>query len=193
RTLTDQNLHEPRRIEEAAMTLADFVAYNSYERFDSPNYTSTRVVAGIQGALDSLLRGDGDAFRAQLQFAADIHRYYFNFQFRQVIAAQGAEERMESMDRDFGFLTGGIFQQFMSALPFEEAERVYNRAPADLQRYAFDLLSEKFRPEFEQNQETRESFEIQFPEPPGMEQHRRFVQQKLEQRLTNQLEGLNNQ
>ena len=101
---------------------------------------------------------------------------------------------MESMDRDFPFFAGFLFAQFVAQLPFDEVEVAYTLAPESFQRYAYDIIVAGYRDAVNANIENGgEPFDVLFPEPSGMEQHRQIFNEKLRARGISPLEGLNQQ
>lgn len=185
-TWEGMNVNDPDRARLLSLPLEEFVYAELTDRQDSGYVAVQEVVGALQGAyLNGLLGDDTDLFRELFKYAADFHNFYFKKQFRSTNIDPTAG-RMEQMDSDFRNVAGGIFYQFLTQLPLGDAERVYNRAPEDLRLYAYDMLVERFKAmkdEEEKRGGTR--FEVSFPAPPGLEAHRKRMdelRQKLEQR-----------
>lgn len=180
-TWEGQNANDPFRADEYSVPLDEFVAKNTFERYGSPHVAKQEVYAALQGAiLTGLLVGDSETFDGMWSFAAQVHAYYEQEQVRDVIAAGQSGARMEFMDRDFRFVAGNFFAEIITLLPPDEAELVYQRSPTDLQQFAYDTISERYRPYFEREGDT--AFDIAFPEPADMDQFRTWYRLKLEER-----------
>ena len=173
-------------------TLEEFVTKNLYDRFTSPHVAGAQVMGSLQGAYQALINGDTELFRGQFEFATQAHAFFMNNQYREVVASQGTNARMEWMDRDFPYVAGGVFGATISNLAFDEAALAYDNAPDSLKRYAYDILVERFRDALEQ-QPTAEgqTFEDLFPEPPGMDAHRAYIAQKERARRASELDSIN--
>lgn len=186
-----QNLHDSTfRVEQFSKPLAEFVQDDLNGRAISANVMVEEVAGALVGAYASgLLAGNLELFRSQMQYARDAHKYYMEKQIR---AQQGdpTKARMEALSRDFRFVSGPLFAEFISKLELDDAELVFSRAPADLQRFAYAMLSERFMPFFEAKPEgeatasnpaaaaeARRAFAKVFPEPPGMDEHRAMLEE----------------
>jgi hypothetical protein len=173
-------------------TLEEFVTKNLYDRFTSPHVAGAQVMGSLQGAYQALINGDNELFRGQFEFAADAHDYFMQNQYRQVIASQGTNARMEWMDRDFPYVAGGVFGATISNLAFDEAARAYDNAPDSLKRYAYDILVERFREALEQSPTAEgQTFVDLFPEPVGMGAHRAYIDQKERARRESEVDTIN--
>lgn len=187
-----QNLHDQLTKERIYGTLDEFVQATLFDRYTSPHVASAQVMGSLQGAYQALIQGNTDLFRGQFDFARQVHAYFFREQGREVVASQGTDSRMEWMDRDFRHLAGGVFAAVIQDLPFDEAELAFGYAPESLQRYAYDIVRERFKPSMDQAvARGGASFETMFPEPPDMPQFRLFLAEKERQRATSGLESIN--
>jgi len=195
RNLDIQNQNDPRRQYEAALPLGDFVVYNTVQRVDSPHIANNIVSSSLFGAYRSLLLGDGDAYATQIAYAADAHRFFLQKQFAETVVTSGSEARMESLDRDFGFVAGVALANFMEQLPLDDAELLYTRiSDEELRRYAYDRIVQRFKPAADQaQQQGGPAFDTLFPEPTGMEQFRQKIQAKIDQRYGTELDTINRQ
>lgn len=187
-----QNMNDPTRIEEMALPLKEFAEKQLYDSIGSPQVAVSEVYGALQGAyLAGLMIGDLDVFNGQMNYARDIHNYFFSEQFRNVVAATDGA-RMEFMDRDFAFLAGNAFANILATRGPDEAELLYGNAPEDLRRYAYDALVVRFKPTYEAMALAGDSppFDIIFPMPSGMESFRQQYQRKLEARQQQNIEGV---
>lgn len=192
RTWEGQNLYDPTRIEEASLSLDDFVEKQLFESYGSPQVATSEVYGALQGAyIEGLLQGDRERFNGLFTYARSVHAYFMQQQLRDVVAGANTG-RMEFMDRDFTFVAGLALTNVIGMLGPEEAELVYFYAPEDLRRYAYDAINARFRAgitAMAQNNQS-EPFDALFPEPPGMEAHRAMIAAKLQQRGDRAVEGL---
>ena len=194
RNLDIQNQNDPRREQEAGLSLGDFVMYNTVQRVDSPHLANNIVSGSLYGAYRSLLLGNGEAYATQIDYAADAHRYFLQQQFTETVVTSGSEARMEALDRDFGFVAGIALVNFMEQLPIDDAELLYTRiSDLELRRYVYDRIVQRFKPIIDEAEEQGgPSFDVVFPEPPGMERFRQELQAKLQERGT-ELDNINRQ
>jgi len=173
--------------------LEEFVEAQLAERQRSPNVAVSEVTASLLGAFASLLAGDDAQFRSQMDYAAKSHGFFMKMQ-RNVSAVDSANARMDVMAPDFRMQAGATFAQFLTFLSLDQAAAVFKAAPDDLRRFAFDLISDRFRdPENKDLAVNGERFDSLFIEPPGMPEHRATIEayrkqkqeinvQKLEQK-----------
>lgn len=193
RTFENQNMNDQTlRAERFSVTLDEFVIRESYGRWEGPAVAVQNVIGSLQGAMRSMIRGDVDAFEAQLEFATKAHAYFFQNQFRRVVASSGTAARMEWMDRDFRIVAGEVFYRTISSLPLEEAASLYARVPDDLRRFAYDLVAARYEAAGGQEVVGATLGEL-FPEPPGMEAHRARMLAREAQKQQESLEGINRQ
>lgn len=187
-----QNVNDAGRIAEMSLPLKDFAEKQLYDSIGSPQVAVSEVYGALQGAIyGGLLTGDIDVFNAQWEYARQVHAYYLKEQFRQTdVATTGA--RMEYMDRDFPFLAGNVFTNLLMNLGPDEAQTLYANAPEDLRRYAYDSLVLRFKDFVDQQNKAGLSkpFEVIFPEPSGMKEHRAMYQRKLDARKNQNIEGV---
>lgn len=179
------------RKEELSVPLAEFVQKETETRFDSPAVAIQQVTASIFGAyVKGLLSGNGERFRSQMEFAKQAHRYYLEEQVRRA-NANGGVWRMELMDRDFGFLAGTLFAQFLSSIPLDDAESVYSRAPVELRHYAYVAIPQLFGQEIEQTAKAEtakglkaRTLEEIFPRPSDQDQFRVWFDAEMAKRAS---------
>lgn len=193
-TLPEQTVHDPvARLLLASKTLEEFVQENLKDRFTSPHVAVNQFYAALDDSFAALIVGDEELYRAQFDFAINVHRFFLSNQLRDVVAAGGDAGRMEFLDRDFFYLAGTRFANFMGQLPLSEAELLYFYAPVDLRRYAYDPLVAALKETYDKNaKETpgARPFAEVFPEPPGMEAFRVAITQKERERTESGVEGL---
>lgn len=183
REYPDQNLTDPEGRIQRFLNLDDFAKAELNDRFGNPSVAVNQVTASLMGAYASGLLGrDPELFASQFKFAADAHRYYIEKQARRT-AVDTENARMELLDRDFPFVAGTLFYQFVGSLGIEDAETVYNLAPDGLKVYAYDALVESQKAALdEQAKFGGRRFDEAFPAPKGLEAHREAMQRRLEER-----------
>ena len=149
-------------------------------------------MGSLQGSYQALIYGDTDLFRGQFDFARKAHAFFMDNQYREVIASEGSGARMEWMDRDFQFVAGGVFAGTIDNLAFDEASLAYSYAPESLQRFAYDILAERFSDALSaDNVGEGETFADQFPEPEGMAAFRVRLAEKERQRRASDVDSIN--
>ncbi|GAB4386697.1 MAG: hypothetical protein Kow0022_16450 [Phycisphaerales bacterium] len=173
------NINDPNKPLEYAAPLDEFVQQNLWDRFDSPSVARQEVFGALQGAYAALLVGDTERFRASLQYAEQAHAYYFNKQYRQMVAS-GPVARMEYMPRDFRLYAGLIFADMFRLIPQDEAELLYFHAPDDLKRFAYDPLVALYKKPLDELAAAGQSrrFDEVFPEPTDMDAFRRDLERR---------------
>lgn len=187
-----QNMNDPARIDEMALSLKDFSEKQIFDSMGSPQVAVSEVSGALQGAYYSgLMVGNIDVFNAQWAYARSAHAYFFSEQFSIVVAASD-KARMEYMDRDFPFLAGNFFVNVLTSLGPAEAEILYGNAPNDLRQYAYDALRTRFKGFVDQLEANGDSepFDLIFPVPDGMEEFRIAYERKLEARQAQGDEGV---
>ena len=114
-----------------------------------------------------LLAGDTAMFDSQFRFAAAAHKFYFEAQAR-TTAVNREQFRMEQMDRDFRFVAGGLFYQFVTSLDVQDAERVFDSAPDDLKCFGYGPLMERYKVQLDDEAKLGgRPFDAIFPKPDG--------------------------
>lgn len=181
RTYPGQNLNDPGKTYNYSRPMEQFVEEQLEDRQTSPDVARSEIVGSLQQAfVAGLLGGNTEVFRREREFAKQQHRYFFEKQYRENNVT-GNEARMELFDSNFNVFEGQIFAAFIQSVGFEEAQLMYGRAPDDLRLYAYDLIVERFRtPVNEMVPQGGKPFDLMFPEPPGIEQHRAFLQAEVD-------------
>lgn len=184
REFPEQNLTDPESRIQRFLSLDEFAQVETADRFTNPSMALNQVSASLMAAYSSgLLARNPDLFRAQFNWAASAHRYFFEKQARQTVVNRD-NVRMALMDEDFAFVAGTLFAQFVAGLGVEDAESVYNAAPDGLKLYAYDAIVETLKPQVDA--EARElggrGFDVIFPAPRGLQQFRTEMARRLEQR-----------
>jgi hypothetical protein len=174
REFPGQNMNDPDRTWDLSTTLEEFVDKELVDRQNSPDVARQEIVSSLQRAFSAgLLAGNTELFRGEREYAKQQHRYFFEQQFRVNAVNESGEGRMELFDRDFNVFEGQIFAFFISALGFEDCELMYYRAPDDLRVHAYDILQDRYRQVVTENVAKGERpFDVIFPEPPGLAEHR---------------------
>jgi hypothetical protein len=184
------NQNDPNRPVLFSRPLDEFVQEELKERFKSPSVATSEVYGALDGAYTSgLLAGDGELFRAQFEYAKLFHRYFMENQLRET--PTGDEyRRLEFLDRDFRIVAGQHFSKLIGVLSLDDAETVYDGAPEDLRRYAYDTIAYRFKGPIDADQTAGgRSFDQIFPEPPGMAEFRVEYERMLQERQTPAREG----
>lgn len=180
-----RNMHDPDRKELFSLSLDDFVMKELNDQLTRPSVAREEVVGAIQGALlQGLLAGDMDLFRDQIEYARNVHRYFFLNQGVKN-ALDPNQLRMAQMDPDFKMVLGQEFAAMLGhEVELEDAETLYDRAPDDMRVFGYDVLVERYRPvidELVKRIPKARAFNQIFPEPRGMAEHRAMMQQRQAQ------------
>jgi hypothetical protein len=177
------NMNDPARAELFSRPLDEFVEQELADRFKSPAVAIAEVSGALDGAYTSgLLAGDGELFRAQFEYAKRFHRYFLQEQLRSTPTGN-VYGRLEMLDRDFGIVAGRLFLNLVQRLSLDDAETVYDNAPEDLRRYAYDSFEERFREALDADaQNGGRSFDQIFPEPSNMAGFRADLAKALAER-----------
>lgn len=183
RTFPGQNLNDPDRSIELSKPLEEFVMDELKDRQNSPDVAKQEVVGSLQGAfLNGLLAGDDDLFQQQVEYAKLSHRYFFEQQYR-ITGVSPTVARMEQMDASFPVVAGQVFAEVAASLDVDEAQLMFIRAPDGLRVYAYDLMQQRFREELDRGAAAGgKKFDEVFPQPAGLEEHRKFMADRLERR-----------
>ena len=164
--------------------MEDFIREDLKDRIGSPNVANSEIDGALRAAFNfGLLAGDDERFRAEFEYANTVHQMYMQQQYRPTIASGGDVTRMEMVPRNFRYFAGIIFSMFLQELPAEDAQLVYQRAPADLKRWGYDVLQNMFRRVMDDDEDTP-AFDEAFPEPEAMDEFRavrdRLIQEEAE-------------
>lgn len=167
------NTHDPDRPYLFALDIDQFVRKELEEALTRPSVAREEVVGSVQGAyIQGLLAGNNEAFRAQMEYAALVHRFFFEHQSYKNHLDPGAL-RMAQMHPEFPVLAGQEFGALLTMLDLDDAERLFDNAPRDLRVWGYDILRIRFQQGMNEVVEFGgRKFEDVFPEPPGLEQHR---------------------
>ncbi len=182
-TMPEQNVHYKGRPEEFSIPLAEFVNKELTDRLSSPYIMQQQVAGALHNAyVAGLLQGDLDLFRAQIEYAKRVHRFFFEEQYRTTNVDRGTA-RMEQMDSDFRMIAGVFFVQLMQSLGLEDAETVYDRAPNDLRQFAYDALRDTYKEFLDKRAAggVGRTFDQVFPEPRDMQAFRGFIERQAPQ------------
>ncbi len=176
------NRNQPDRKIRFSKPLADFIFDETRDEYTRPDIAREEVVGSLQGAyLQGLIGGDTELFHRQFEFAKQVHRYFMQRQGR-ATNMDPDMFRMELMPSDFRLMAAAVLTGLLGVLDIDDAETLYNNAPEDLRRFAYDRLRELFGP-LVADLQTRggRSFGRIFPEPAGMEDHR-LLMKELQQK-----------
>jgi hypothetical protein len=187
-----QNINDFGRIDEMSLPLNEFVEKQLFENYGAPQVATSEVFGALRASyLEGLLRGDEEKFRGAFNYARQVHAYYMAQHPADVVASQQSG-RTEFMDRDFTFVAGFALTNVIGLLGPQDAELLYIYTPDDLRRYAYDAIELRFRDALTQMAAAGDSepFDVIFPEPPGMKEHRAMMDRKLNVKENRGVEGL---
>lgn len=175
------NLHDPERSERLALPLDEFVKKELEDELTRPSVAREEVVGALEGAyLSGLLGNNPELFRRQFEYAAMVHKFFFEQQGRRT-AVDPNIFRLAQMERDFRVLAGLEFAALIARLDLEQAEALYDAAPLDLRPYGYDVVREHFQAMLDEGARSGgRPFAQVFPEPPGMEEFRQVMRQRQE-------------
>ncbi|QOJ00105.1 MAG: hypothetical protein HRU70_06230 [Phycisphaeraceae bacterium] len=172
-TFEGQSLNDPFRNVELTVRLEQFVRNELVDRQSSPSVAISEVEGALQGAFEALILGDAEMFRTQFTYAQDFWNYFKSKQHR-FTGVNPDDPRMAVLNRDFPTHAGIVMAVFCRTIPITFAPSVWNGAPPDLQRAAYDPLRTLFAREItDRTPLIRDSvFDQVFVEPPGMAAYR---------------------
>ncbi len=186
-----QNTNNPDRMVELGTTLDEFVVNELKDDRVLSGYVAQQEVSGsLFGAfMNGLAAGDGELFDREYQYAARVHLYYMQKQIQQTTAS-GDTGRTEVMPRDFREMAGNLFANLAGTLPVEIAETMYGSAPPELRVWGYDIILARFKEVVDRNAEANGTpvFDVMFPMPVGIEQHRQYITDLRRQRIEDRQE-----
>jgi hypothetical protein len=194
RTFADQNLQDMERRIERFADLDRFAEDELKDSATRPTIMVQQVTGALMGAYASGLLGrDQDLFIKQYEFAKRWHFYFMQQQLRRTAVSRDIG-RMEQLDENWNFLAGTMFFQFMQTVGMseggynEDAQSVYFAAPDELRVWVYDALVEMYKPMVDEEAKVGgKPFDVLFPMPNGIEQHRRWLAAELERRAPKDL------
>lgn len=177
------NMNDPARKYLFSRPLDEFVQEELAERFKSPSVATSEVFGALDGAyISGLLGSDSELFGSQFEYAKRFHRFFMENQLRSTPTGD-AYKRLEFLDRDFRIVAGQHLSNIIGVLSLDDAETIYDNAPEDLRRYAYDTLVDRFKESIDADQAAGgRPFGQIFPEPQGMKEFRVEYQNALEER-----------
>ncbi|TVS07452.1 MAG: hypothetical protein EA423_04180 [Phycisphaerales bacterium] len=184
-TYDKRNVHYAALTYELATSIDEFVREQfSEDRFKTHYVAVSEIEAALQGAfINGLLTGNDTLFQRNFAYARAFHRAYVREQVEGMdLAAAGGRgrARMEVVDRDFRWVAGSTFMDLISTLDISDAERVYDAAPEDLRRFGYWIMQREVgsarNPEIALG---GREFNDVFPEPPGMDEFERWMDEQL--------------
>jgi hypothetical protein len=186
RTYDDMNTYDATRAERFR-DMDEFAINEMKTRATSAYVAVSQITGSLMGAYTTGLLGqDPELFQKQFQYAKDFHAFYMKEQTR-LTAVNIEQARMEQLDKDFEFVAGPMFQEFVAQLSLDDAAYVYAAAPNDLKQWAYDALQQAHRAALTQEvKEGVRSFDHFFPQPEGMDAFRARIAQKQEERTKRQ-------
>lgn len=198
-TYEKQNINNPvEAAERALLTLDEFIEEQfEADRYKVPNVALEEFYGSLQGAFaHGLIAGNTEAFESQMRYASDFYRAYTEAQVRETAVGSSGSggPRMGIFPRPFQLAAGLFFGQFLSAVGLEEAEQAYDNAPPWLQRYAYDIMFDRWKPAIDaQEEEGGRPFAEIFIEPPDMTAWRQRTQEQLERMGQRRVEDIDQQ
>ncbi len=183
------NINDPDRAYLFSLPLPEFIEKELENELSRPSVAREEIVGSLQSAfINGLIAGDTKLFDEQMRYAASVHKYYYS---RQIVRTQLDQTggRMGMVDRSFPVVAGTEFAALAMVLDLDSAETMYDAAPPDLKKWAYDLLAERYKTGLDEMSanakkegRTLKSFSERFIEPPGMDEQRRTVEQLRRER-----------
>lgn len=177
------NLNNPFRREEMSAPLDEFVRRELNDRATSPNVAQSQVNGALIAAYTSgLLSGDQELFQSNFEYAKQAHLYFMQEQRKSVVASR-TYVRMDQLEPDFRVQAGMVLVDILRTMDLDDAERIYDRAPPDLKRFAFDELRATYQEDVDRRAgRGGRTFAQIFPEPEGMRTFRESMRRYLDAR-----------
>ncbi|MEM1424059.1 MAG: hypothetical protein AAGH64_08655, partial [Planctomycetota bacterium] len=162
------NTNDPERwITYGELSLDEFVAKQLAEdRFTIPYVARTEITAAIEdGYLRGLLRGDTDKWIASYNYAKRVHRSYKQQQELTTLADRQAE-RMQELPPNIDEIAAEVFVGFIVSGQMQpwRARELWRGSPDSIKARAYDRLAVFIS----QSGMPKETFDLLFPEPPGV-------------------------
>jgi hypothetical protein len=169
-------------IDDLSLPLAEFVKIDLVTRLGSPQVVEQEIFGALHDAfIRGILRGQPDVYSAQLSYASQVHKVYFE---KQNIAtpAGGASRMGDFFEKRFVDVAGEALARVIATgnLGYIQAAELWRKAPTGLQQAAYDPLRTLLA-----NQAP--NFDQLFPAPPNMERYREFRAQMSEGDAYNRL------
>ena len=141
-----------------------------------PEVARSDVYAALRrGFREGLLLDRPEVLEDAVKFAGDLTRFFKETEYNDYTNKFG-EGRIKDLVGDLETSVRDIFQAVLidRTLPLVDRLTIYNRAPDDQKRMAYDAVRPEIESEF-QNTFLAQAFPFEqaFPEPPGMEAYRR--------------------
>jgi hypothetical protein len=122
------------------MSLEEYVQEQIIDRSNTPYLAMQEVYGSLQGAFYyGLLAGDDELFRSQYEYAVKFHRVFFEQQFR-ITNVDPNAPRMAAMDPNFNVIAAQVLFATIQLLGPIDGSVIYNRAPAELQRWTYYFI-----------------------------------------------------
>jgi hypothetical protein len=177
-----KNINNPDKADELSeLTLEEFVKKQLAEdRLSVPQVAASETMGALRDAFYSgLLKGDPKLFKSNYEYAAIVHRVYFEQKQTVRTAVDTEQARMDEMPRDFLDVAGAVFLSMLVNQDMEplNAAAIYRKAPDEIRLRIYDPLSRMLVP----NAMPMNRFASLFPEPPGLEAFRAAREKAREQ------------
>jgi len=159
-------------LQDLSLPLSEFVKLDLKERLESPQVAEQEINGALRDAfVRGILRGRPEVYSAQISYASQVHKNYFENQ--NVATPEGGGSRMGSyFERRFVDVVGNSLARTLidGGLGGIQASELWRRAPLGLQQATYDPLLER-------GARVIPNINRFFPEPPGMERYRAIRQQ----------------
>jgi hypothetical protein len=141
-----------------------------------PEVARSDVYAALRrGFREGLLLGRPEVLEDAVRFAGDLTRFFKETEYNDYTNKFG-EGRIKDLIGDLESSVRDIFRAVLldRTLPLVDRLTIYNRAPDDQRRMAYDAVRDELFAEFDNTFLAQAfPFDQAFPEPPGMEAYRR--------------------
>jgi len=152
-----------------SLPLSEFVKIDLGDRLTSPQVAEQEIYGALHDAfIRGILRNQPKVYSAQLAYASQVHKYYFEKQ--NVNTPAGEDQRMAGYFEDrFVDVAGDALARNLTNgnLGELQAAELWRRCPLGLQQAAYDRLKTAAGDRIP-------GFSTLFPEPPGMERYRQI-------------------
>ncbi|MFM9957169.1 MAG: hypothetical protein ACKVZJ_03770 [Phycisphaerales bacterium] len=166
-TWEGNNINDPDKWVEYQLPLGEFVKKQlANDRLSVPHVAAGEVASALMDAFyNGLLRNNLRRFAAGFKYAEEVHKLYYE-EKQTVRTTPDRENRMEEMPTNLGDMAAQVLISMMAMGDMDptQAATIYTKAPAEIQRYAYDQLRAiMLRRGMPEN-----SVNSLYPEPPGM-------------------------
>ncbi len=169
-------------IDDLSLPLAEFVKIDLITRLGSPQVVEQEMFGALHDAyIRGILRSQPKVYTAQLGYASQVHKIYFEKQ--NIDTPAGGSSRMgDFFEKRFVDVAGEALARVIATgnLGYIQAAELWRKTPTGLQQAAYDPLRTLLA-------ETAPNFDRLFPAPPNMESYRQIRAQMSEGDAYNRL------